>query len=53
MEASKNRQVIWGAVAALVVIAVLLAIFGGTIGAVIVAVFAIGLALFGGARQRA
>jgi hypothetical protein len=49
---SANRQVIWGAIAALVVLAVLLAVFGGTIGAVIVAVVAIGLALFSSGRRR-
>ena len=43
---SRNRSVIWGVVAALSVVAVLLAIFGGTIGAVICAVIAIVLVMF-------
>jgi hypothetical protein len=49
---SRNRAVIWGAIAALIVLAVLLAIFGGTIGAIIVAVAAIALTLFSSGRRR-
>ena len=49
---SQNRAVIYGAIAALTVVAVLLAIFGGTIGAIICAVFAIVLTLFSSALLR-
>jgi hypothetical protein len=49
---SVNNQVIWGAIAALVVIAVLLVILGGTIGAIICAVVAIALTLFSSGRRR-
>jgi multisubunit Na+/H+ antiporter MnhG subunit len=49
---ARQSPVIWGAIVALVVVAVLLAVFGGTIGAVIVAVVAIGLALFSSGRRR-
>jgi hypothetical protein len=48
-----DSPVIWGAVAALIVIAVLLAVLGGTIGAVIVAVFAIALSFWSTGRERA
>jgi hypothetical protein len=47
-----GSPVIWGAIAALVVVAVLLAIFGGAIGAIICAVVAIALVLFFGGRRR-
>jgi membrane protein implicated in regulation of membrane protease activity len=41
-----DRSVIWGAIAALVVVAVLLAIFAGTIGAIVCALVAVVLAMF-------
>jgi hypothetical protein len=47
-----SSPVIWGAIAALVVVAVLLAIFGGAIGAIIVAVVAIALTLFSSGLRR-
>jgi hypothetical protein len=43
---SRSRAVIWGSIAALVVVAALLAVLGGTIGAIIAAVVAVGLAFF-------
>jgi hypothetical protein len=49
----RSRPVIWGAIAALVVVAVLLAIFGGTVGAIICAVVAVGLTLFSSGLRRA
>jgi hypothetical protein len=49
---SASRPVIWGAILALAVVAVLLAIFAGAIGAVICAVVAIGLALFSTGLRR-
>jgi uncharacterized membrane protein len=50
---SVNHQVIWGAILVLAVAAVLLVIFGGTVGGVIVAVAAIALSLFASGRRRA
>jgi hypothetical protein len=47
-----ENAVMWGAIAALGVVAVLLAIFGGTIGAIICAVFAVALSLFANGRRR-
>lgn len=49
---STNRWVFWGAILALAMVAVLLAIFGGTIGAIICAVVAIALALFSSGLRR-
>lgn len=47
-----NRQVVWGAILALVVVAVLLAIFAGTVGAIVCAVVAVALALFSSGLRR-
>jgi TctA family transporter len=49
---SRNGAVIWGAIAGLVIVAIVLAIVGGAIGAIFCAVIAIGLALFSPALRR-